>query len=50
MSHEESTMDADHPRTSIEDHRRTYEAFLGLTKWSIGAIALLLIFMAIFLV
>lgn len=47
---ESNEMSAEVPRTSIEDHRQTYEAFLSLTKWTIVFIALLLIGMAIFLV
>lgn len=43
-------MSAEAPRGSIEDHKRTYEAFLSLTKWTIVFIALLLIGMAVFLV
>jgi len=34
----------------IEEHRNTYEAFLGLTKWSTIGIVLVLILMRIFLV
>lgn len=43
-------MDADAPRTSIEDHQRTYDAFINLSKWSIVGVVILLILMAYFLV
>lgn len=43
-------MDAEAPRTSYEDHQRTFDAFIGLTKVTIGLVVLLLIFMAVFLV
>lgn len=39
----------DQPHTSLEDHERTFEAFLQLIKWSIISIVLLLIGMAVFL-
>ncbi|HEY4545143.1 MAG TPA: aa3-type cytochrome c oxidase subunit IV [Pedomonas sp.] len=34
----------------IRDHKRTYEGFVGLTKWGTIAVCLLLIGMAVFLV
>ncbi|MEX6723202.1 aa3-type cytochrome c oxidase subunit IV [Parapedomonas caeni] len=34
----------------MRDHRRTYEGFIGLTKFSIIAIVILLVLMAAFLV
>lgn len=37
------------PKTSIEDHKATFEAFLNLVKWGVLAVALLLIGMAVFL-
>ncbi|MEM6849928.1 MAG: aa3-type cytochrome c oxidase subunit IV [Pseudomonadota bacterium] len=40
----------EHPRTHIDDHKRTYDAFLGVTKWGIIAVVVLLIGMLIFLV
>jgi len=43
-------MDADAPRTSFEDHQRTFDAFIQLTKWSIVGVVVLLILMAWFLV
>jgi len=41
--------DEDAPRTSMEEHKATYEAFLNLMKWGVVVVALLLIGMAIFL-
>jgi hypothetical protein len=50
--------DADHtphddgggpPRTDFEEHQRTYERFLGLIKWAVAVVALVLIGMALFL-
>lgn len=38
------------PRTSIEDHQRTFDSFIGMAKWAIGVVVLLLIGMAVFLV
>jgi len=40
----------EHPRTSMDDHKRTYDAFLSLTKWGIIAVVVLLIGLVIFLV
>lgn len=40
----------EHPKTDIEDHKRTYDAFLSLTKWGIIAVTILLIGLLIFLV
>jgi hypothetical protein len=37
------------PRTTLEEHERTYERFLGLTKWAVAVVALVLIGMALFL-
>lgn len=34
----------------MRDHQRTYEGFVGLTKWGTIAVCLLLIGMAVFLV
>ncbi len=51
VAHEDlNAMDAEAPRTSIEDHQRTFDAFIGLTKVTIALVVLLLIFMAVFLV
>ncbi|WP_420391579.1 aa3-type cytochrome c oxidase subunit IV [Acuticoccus sp.] len=41
--------DAEAPRTSIDDHQRTFETFLNLIKWTVGVVALVLIGMAVFL-
>ncbi|MEM7695546.1 MAG: aa3-type cytochrome c oxidase subunit IV [Pseudomonadota bacterium] len=46
----DDTTGGEHPRTSIEDHRRTYDAFMSITKWSIVAVVILLIGLLIFLV
>ena len=35
---------------AVEGHIRTYEGFLGILKWGVVAVAVLLIAMAIFLV
>ncbi len=32
------------------NHRKTYSAFLGVTKWAIGFIVVVLVLMALFLV
>jgi len=32
----------------ITEHRRTWNQFVGLIKWSIGSIALLMIFLLVF--
>ncbi|UOM33798.1 aa3-type cytochrome c oxidase subunit IV [Acuticoccus sp. I52.16.1] len=37
------------PRTDYQDHVRTYEAFVSLTKWGIGTVVVILIAMAVFL-
>lgn len=51
MANKESDeMDAEPPRTTIEEHQRTYDAFMSLTKWSIAGVVLLLILLAVFLV
>lgn len=42
-------MDAEPPRTSMEDHKQTYDAFLNVTKWSIVVIAIILLGLAFFL-
>lgn len=34
----------------IREHQRTYEGFVGLTKWGTIAVVLVLIGMAVFLV
>lgn len=34
----------------IRDHKRTYEGFVGLTKWGTITVVLVLIGMAVFLV
>ena len=38
----------EHPRTHIDDHKRTYGALLGLTKWGIIAVIVLWIGRLIF--
>ncbi|MEO1103671.1 MAG: aa3-type cytochrome c oxidase subunit IV [Pseudomonadota bacterium] len=38
------------PRTSIEDHKRTYDAFMGFTKWGTLIVAVILIGLLVFLV
>lgn len=43
-------MDAEAPRTSIDEHQRTFDAFITLTKWTIVAVVLTLVLMAWFLV
>lgn len=49
-AHEDTEMDAEAPHMSIEDHQRTFDAFIGLTKWTIVTVVLILILMAYFLV
>jgi len=41
--------DGDPPRTSIEQHQETFDAFMSLTKWAVLAVVLVLIGMAVFL-
>ena len=41
---------ADQHQSQSTDHRATYEAFMGMTKFGIGAVAVILILMAVFLV
>ncbi len=38
-----------HPDMDYAEHERTYRFFVGLAKWSVLIVALILIFMAIFL-
>ncbi|WP_075221202.1 aa3-type cytochrome c oxidase subunit IV [Acuticoccus yangtzensis] len=33
----------------MEDHVRTYEAFISITKWGIGIVVLIVVLMAMFL-
>lgn len=42
--------DGDAPKTSFEDHKQTFDAFLGLIKWGVAVVAILLIGMAVFLI
>ena len=42
-------VDADAPRTSIEDHRQTFDAFMGFVKWGVIVVVAILIGMAVFL-
>ena len=35
--------------TDYQDHARTYDGFIALSKWGTGAIVIVLILMAIFL-
>lgn len=37
------------PRTDFADHQRTFDALIGLTKWGIAIVALILVGMWIFL-
>jgi hypothetical protein len=48
MAH--STVSTDAPRMDYAEHAKSYDLFLGLFKWGAIFCALLLIFMAIFLV
>ncbi len=41
--------DGNPPRTSFDEHQHTYEAFLTVTKWSMGIVVLILVLMAVFL-
>ncbi|HTV33647.1 MAG TPA: aa3-type cytochrome c oxidase subunit IV [Methylocella sp.] len=46
---EEHAQSAGHPAMDYEEHEKTYRLFLKLIKYSMGSVALLLIFMAFFL-
>ena len=37
------------PRTSFDEHERTYAAFLSIPKWSMATVAFILILLAVFL-
>ena len=50
QTHEHTADPNDVPQIDMAQHRQTYEAFLNIMKIGIGAVALLLIGMAIFLV
>lgn len=41
---------ADQNQSHSTDHQATYQAFMGMTKFGIGAVSVLLILMAVFLV
>jgi aminoglycoside 6'-N-acetyltransferase len=50
QTHEHTADPNDVPQVDMAQHKQTYEAFLNLMKIGIGAVALLLIGMAVFLV
>lgn len=37
------------PQNDYNDHRQTYDAFIGMTKWTTIGVIVLLILMAMFL-
>lgn len=49
QTHEHTADPNDVPQIDMGQHKQTYEAFLGLIKIGIAAVAILLIGMAIFL-
>lgn len=46
----DTTIDGEPPRTDFADHQRTFDAFIWLSKWTIAAVVIVLILMAVFLV
>lgn len=38
------------PRTSIDEHQRTYDRFMSITKWAMLVVVLILVGMYVFLV
>ena len=42
--------DGNEPNKGNVQHRQTYDSFMSITKWAIGAIAVALILLALFLV
>lgn len=47
---DDETMETSSNDPMLRAHRRTYQSFMKLLAWSAGAIALVLILMALFLV